>query len=75
MRVPADISVLGGGGEEIPGLTCHQADWYQMGRAAVQALLRALADPEHHAPEHHLCKHTIQAGQTVSAPDPSAGAG
>src|SRR5262249_50654173 len=28
LRVPQDISVLGGGGEEIPGVTCYQADWY-----------------------------------------------
>src|SRR5262245_51718902 len=45
LDVPHDLSVMGGGGEEIPGLTCHQPDWHQIGRTAVQVLLRALVDP------------------------------
>ena len=68
VRVPADISILGGGGEEVPGLTCHQADWHHLGRSAVQILLRALAEPGRTAPEHHLCPHTIREGQTAAAP-------
>src|SRR5262249_21231027 len=27
VRVPEDLSVMGGGGETVAGLTCHQADW------------------------------------------------
>jgi LacI family transcriptional regulator len=76
VRVPAEVSVLGGGGEDVPGLTCHQADWHQLGRTAVEVLLRALGSasrdsrwgrsPDHApAPEHHLCPHTIRAGQTT----------
>jgi DNA-binding LacI/PurR family transcriptional regulator/biotin operon repressor len=66
--VPAGVSVMGGGGEEVPGLACHQADWYQLGRTAVQILLRALAAPPGREPEHHLGPHTIRVGQTAAPP-------
>lgn len=66
LRVPADVSILGGGGEDVPGLTCHQADWYDMGRKAVHSLLRDRT--EHREPEHHLGSHTILPGQTAAEP-------
>lgn len=66
LRVPDDVSVLGGGGEEVPGLTCHQADWYEMGAAAVRAALRPGPAPQ--KPEHVLGPHTIQTGQTTAPP-------
>ena len=65
-RVPEEVSVLGGGGEEVPGLTCHQADWSEIGRTAVRLLLQALTAPE--SPEHHLCPHTLRVGQTTAPP-------
>jgi DNA-binding LacI/PurR family transcriptional regulator len=68
VRVPEDLSVMGGGGEEIPGLTCHQPDWHQLGRTAVQVLLRAVADPEGHAPEHLQSPHTLREGRTTAPP-------
>jgi LacI family transcriptional regulator len=68
VAVPGAVSVLGGGGEDVPGLTCHQADWYELGRTAVQLLLRALADPDRHTPEHLLSPHTLREGQTTSEP-------
>jgi DNA-binding LacI/PurR family transcriptional regulator/DNA-binding transcriptional regulator YhcF (GntR family) len=67
LRVPHDLSILGAGGEEVPGLTCLQVDWHQMGRTAVLVLLRAVANPEGHTAEHHLAPHTLRVGQT-SAP-------
>jgi len=67
VRVPRDLSVMGGGGEEVPGLTCHQADWAGMGRKAVQVLLRARPD---RAPEHHLFPHALRAGRTTGKPGP-----
>ena len=57
------------GGEEVPGLTCHEANWHGMGRTAVQVLLRALADPEGHTPEHHLSPHILRTGRTTAAPN------
>jgi len=65
LRVPEDVSVMGGGGEEVPGLTCHQADWYELGVTAVQVLLRPGPPPQ--KPEHHLGSHSIQTGQTTAA--------
>jgi DNA-binding LacI/PurR family transcriptional regulator len=65
--VPADVSVVGGGGEEVPDLTCHQADWLQMGRCAVQVLVRALAAPGG-PPEHHALPHVPRSGQTTAPP-------
>jgi LacI family transcriptional regulator len=68
LRVPQDLSVMGAGGEEVPGLTCHETDWHAMGRTAVQIALRALADPEGHTSEHHLSPCILRAGRTTAAP-------
>jgi len=67
-RVPQDISVMGGGGEDAPGLACHDADWTNLGRKAVEMLLRAMKSPESVTPEHLLFPHTIRPGSTVAAP-------
>jgi DNA-binding LacI/PurR family transcriptional regulator/biotin operon repressor len=68
VAVPADISVLGGGGEEVSGLTCHQADWYQMGRLGAAVLLHTLHGAQRPDPPCHLCPHTLRLGQTTAAP-------
>jgi DNA-binding LacI/PurR family transcriptional regulator len=74
LRVPQDLSVMGAGGEEVPGLTCHHADWHGMGRTAVQVLLRAVAHPDRHTPEHHLSPHTLRVGRTTAPPGEGRGA-
>ena len=68
LGVPKDVSVMGAGGEEVPDLTCHQVDWNQMGRTAVQILFRALAATERRDAEHHLCSHTMRLGKTTAGP-------
>ena len=70
VRVPEDISLMGGGGEDLQGLTCTQVDWFQLGRLAAQVLLRALAAPQPATPEHLLSPHTLRLGQTTAAPLP-----
>jgi DNA-binding LacI/PurR family transcriptional regulator len=80
-RVPEDFSVVGGGGESVTGLTCHQADWQTMGRLAVEILLRhqgsctagiqqspGSPSSSQRAPEHHVCPHRFLPGSTVAPP-------
>ena len=62
VQVPADLSILGGGGEEVAGLTCHQADWLELGKTAIQVLLRKPSRSEH-----YLGPHTIRVGNTTRA--------
>ncbi|MCE9530162.1 MAG: GntR family transcriptional regulator [Planctomycetes bacterium] len=66
-RVPDDVSVVGGGGEYVPGLTCHQTDWYDLGRSSVRVLMRTIDGPAPTSPEHHLGPHVIREGETTSA--------
>lgn len=68
IRVPVDMSVVGAGGEEVAGLTCHQVDWYAMGRTAVQVLLRAIEAGNRAADEHYLSPHTLHLGLTTAPP-------
>jgi LacI family transcriptional regulator len=68
LRVPEDISVMGLGGEEVPGLTCYQADWYGLGQRGMLVLLRTLNASEPLEPEHHLFPHQLRKGQTTGAP-------
>lgn len=65
VRVPDDISIVGAGGEEVAELTCHQVDWYEMGRRAVQILLRSLTAPKRD--EHELFPHTLRIRRTTTA--------
>ncbi|MFO0968449.1 MAG: substrate-binding domain-containing protein [Gemmataceae bacterium] len=68
LSVPEDVSVMGGGGEEIPGLTCHQADWYAMGRMGVRALLKSLASAGANGAAPQLAPHSFRPGQTAGPP-------
>jgi DNA-binding LacI/PurR family transcriptional regulator len=68
VRVPEDLSVLGIGGEEIAGLACAQADWFEMGRCAVKILLRAASARTEAEPEHRLFPYEIRSGRTAAPP-------
>ena len=68
VRVPEDLSVMGIGGEEIAGLTYAQADWFAMGRCAVQILLKAASARGDAPPEHRLFPYGIRAGRTAAGP-------
>jgi DNA-binding LacI/PurR family transcriptional regulator len=67
LQVPQDLSVMGAGGEEVHGLTCHQVDWFEMGRAAMKMLLRAVATPGKLPAEHIVVPHTLCVGHTTGA--------
>lgn len=66
-RVPEDFSVMGAGGEEVRGLTCHQADWHQMGRTAMQILLRALESPRPVRRQNVCLPHVLRVGESTAA--------
>lgn len=65
VRVPEQLSVMGIGGEEVAGLACVQADWFEMGRCAVKLLLRKAGPPEH-----RLFPYEIHPGRTAAPPGP-----
>lgn len=67
LKVPGDVSVLGGGGEEVQGLTCHQADWFAMGKKALQILLEAMTPGASGGSTQFLGPHTLRIGQTTRA--------
>src|SRR5262249_22994964 len=71
LEVPGDVSVVGGGGEEVPGLSWPQGDWLGMGPRAMQGRVRPVAGGKTAAPEHHRLPHVPRPGQTA-APRPSA---
>ncbi|MCS6850913.1 MAG: GntR family transcriptional regulator [Gemmataceae bacterium] len=66
LKVPGDVSIVGGGGEEAAGLTCHQADWFDMGRTAVQLLVRASADRAPQISQHIVAPHVLRPGLTTA---------
>jgi DNA-binding LacI/PurR family transcriptional regulator len=68
LDVPRDLSVFGGGGEEVFGLTCAQIDWYEMGREAMRMLLRAVESGPGAAPEHLVVPYDFRPGRTTAPP-------
>lgn len=65
LAVPDELSVVGGGGEVVPGLSCHQADWYRVGREGVEILLSRGDSDEDQRPEHRLVPHCWHEGETT----------
>lgn len=72
VAVPEEVGVVGGGGEEVAGLTCHQADWLQIGRLAVQVLLERLGAPQSVEPEHRLVPHALRIAESTAPPHEKA---
>lgn len=68
LRVPEDLSVVGGGGGEVVGLTCTQLDWYELGRSAMRMLLGAIREAEEHEPEHNVVPYQLKTGRTTAPP-------
>lgn len=74
LRVPEDLSVVGGGGEEVVNLSCTQLDWSGIGRKAVQMLLNAIELGDEYEAQHILMPYFWQGGGTTASPDPDASA-
>jgi len=68
VRVPEHLSVVGIGGEDVPGLACAQTDWFAMGRYAVSLLLRAASPSREAKPEHRLFPYEIRPGKSAGPP-------
>lgn len=68
LRAPEDLSVVGGGGGDVIGLTCVQLDWYDLGREAMRLLLRAIEEGENHRPDHKVIPYKLQEGRTTAPP-------
>lgn len=68
LSVPEELSVVGGGGIDVVGLTCVQLDWHDLGRQAMKMLLRAIRAGDRHRPEHKVLPYTLQPGRTTAAP-------
>ena len=64
----AYLSVVGGGGDDVAGLTSLRADWAAMGRAAVRLLLNGMKSGESGPPEHVLFPYVLKRGRTSAAP-------
>jgi LacI family transcriptional regulator len=65
LQIPGDLSVFGGGGEVVSGLTCNQINWTALGRQAMQMLLAAIdAGPEKPS-EHQLVPYHFEVGNTT----------
>ncbi|WDI42154.1 GntR family transcriptional regulator [Bremerella sp. P1] len=71
LRVPEDLSIVGGGGSNVIGLTCVQLDWQAMGRRAMELLLGAIDSEEVHTPAHEIVSYTLQPGKTTGGPEAS----
>jgi DNA-binding LacI/PurR family transcriptional regulator len=68
LRVPEDLSVIGGGGGDVVGLTCVQLNWYDLGRQAMRLLLEAIEAGQGHRPEHVVAPYRLQTGRTTTRP-------
>ena len=66
LRVPEDLSVIGGGGEEVLNLTCLQIDWHELGRTAVRMILKAIDQGEEHKTEHILLPYELKISGTTT---------
>jgi DNA-binding LacI/PurR family transcriptional regulator len=63
--VPKELSLVGGGGEEVPSLSSLVADWQAMGRAALRSVLASMKSPDP-LPKHQVFGYTLRPGRSAS---------
>ena len=68
LHVPDDLSVVGGGGADVVGLTCVQLDWRDLGRQAMKLLLSAIEAGKRHQPQHKVVPYELKVGRTTRPP-------
>ncbi len=66
LHVPEDLSIVGGGGGEVVGLTCMELNWYDLGREAMKMLLQAINAGDKHLPQHRIVPYRWKEGRTTS---------
>ena len=72
LQVPEDLSVMGGGGETVVGLTCCQLDWFDMGRQGMRLLLeRVTATASGNT--HLVLPYGLEPGWTTASPSADNG--
>ncbi len=65
LRVPEDLSIVGGGGGDVIGLSCMQLNWYDLGREAMKMLLHTINTGDKHKPEHRIMPYEWKDGRTT----------
>lgn len=65
LTIPEDLSVFGGGGEVVAGLTCNQINWTELGRQAMEMLLAAIEKGPDKPSEHRLVPYHYETGSTT----------
>ncbi|QEG36277.1 LacI family DNA-binding transcriptional regulator [Bythopirellula goksoeyrii] len=66
-RIPEDLSIMGGGGEEVRDLTCAQISWQDLGSVAVKSLLRAIDGGKNYKAEHIVLPYKLRPGKTTAS--------
>lgn len=65
VHIPNELSIVGGGGGEVLGLTCLELDWYDLGRKAMRMLLEKIHLGEEKNPEHVVEPYYWKDGRTT----------
>lgn len=66
LAVPQQLSIVGGGGGDVIGLTCLELNWYDLGREAMKLLLRAIDAGDKHKPQHKVVPYRWKEGKTAA---------
>jgi len=69
VRIPEELSIVGGGGGNVIGLTCQELDWCDLGRQAMKLLLQAIATGDEYEPEHKVIPFVWKDGRTTCPPE------
>ncbi len=66
-KIPEDLCIMGGGGEEVMDLTCTQLNWQDLGKTAVNMLLKAIDAGKKYKTEHITIPYELREGKTTTS--------